>query len=846
MRPWNVYLAQILQFQCQLSGVFDDTSVVITVPDKCDDIRAALDQTRQEIAALHKRYADSASKLVEAFGSKPTKDQAQQLADEVKLSYAELFDLSEKLSGVEAGQGALPKNRLLLDSGFVQLPPAGYLPVQPGKTGLSEQLQRIFGEGVRLHYRAARADVLPHLLEEAQHMERISLTQGIDHPDALEDVEIFVPDGQTMDAKAQTPGDWWSLDMRLPALFLLVLLLPDDTNSLTGSPLEALARRLTVLIDSSLGDHLGLIEGLARTEATREDGSLGLALAGATRLDSSPLSFFKAGNTLLSGMNQLDSRGELASAHAEDQDDLATYLSADIGTNPFAMSIGEETEIKLELRDDDRPATGTSESLDLRMSGTLSVQSNRVDAQGKTFLSIEIDVVFSGITYTDGKPKTHPKEGGTSRLIRRLDLVLQERAGGGTLWLQQPTSGSRPSILHLDWDTATRSASLTLEEPQHLKMLAPASLALKSADAMIAVPAPPPTTPPAPTPAPPSPPPPPDPAPTTLELIKAQGLPEAPQPASPVGAQALNSLVRLSTATQDSAFLARARRRLFPALQAPLRQDITAVLDWVLFRRRRPTFCDPVCAAPVPPQVEAFQIWHMQLDNADQLKTLQTALDQADAAALAQFEFKPVGVLRYRDDNTEPEESAAKVLAMWQQARPGPQVLLARDWQTTPMAGQGWPNHFRLQALLSQISALTQPPKPGDGVIATLPKLPSTLGQGALDGGMLVVTGGAVAATAKHRVVFMTLSMWADLEPSFKRKPDEGWTALLNMLKGTSLPFADLTVDISGNAPTPQAIKSLAETGTDFQTKVIAGQTPGGHTYARDAVRIDGSVIGQG
>ena len=141
MRPWNVYLAQILQFQCQLSGVFSDNDVVVTVPDNCDQIRTVLDEARKEIEALQKTYAESTKKLVEALaGGKPTKEEAKQLADQVQGSYAELFELSEKLSGVEAGQGALPANRLLLNSGFVQLPPAGYLPVQPGKTPVQEQL----------------------------------------------------------------------------------------------------------------------------------------------------------------------------------------------------------------------------------------------------------------------------------------------------------------------------------------------------------------------------------------------------------------------------------------------------------------------------------------------------------------------------------------------------------------------------------------------------------------------------------------------------------------------------------------------------------------------------------
>ena len=67
---------------------------------------------------------------------------------------------------------------------------------------IEEQVQRMFGEGVKLHFHAVRHDEIAHLVEEAQHMERISLTRGLDNPKDAEQVEIFVPDGEVRGAQA--------------------------------------------------------------------------------------------------------------------------------------------------------------------------------------------------------------------------------------------------------------------------------------------------------------------------------------------------------------------------------------------------------------------------------------------------------------------------------------------------------------------------------------------------------------------------------------------------------------------------------------------------------------------
>ena len=122
LRPWPVFLAQVLQFQCQLA------------------------------------------------------------------------DLGVTLPGPAAPPAAW--TQILLNAGFVTVPPAGYLAVDPGSgIALRQQCQALLGNGVDLRFCAVRRDQIAHELERAQHMNRISLIQGLRNQADREQVDILVPDG---------------------------------------------------------------------------------------------------------------------------------------------------------------------------------------------------------------------------------------------------------------------------------------------------------------------------------------------------------------------------------------------------------------------------------------------------------------------------------------------------------------------------------------------------------------------------------------------------------------------------------------------------------------------------
>ena len=79
---------------------------------------------------------------------------------------------------------------------MIELPSAGYLPVHNGSDlTVNQQVRALLGDGLDLRFCVTTADYIAHAVEEAQHMDRISLLQGLDDPSNKPHVDIWVPDG---------------------------------------------------------------------------------------------------------------------------------------------------------------------------------------------------------------------------------------------------------------------------------------------------------------------------------------------------------------------------------------------------------------------------------------------------------------------------------------------------------------------------------------------------------------------------------------------------------------------------------------------------------------------------
>ncbi|MER5731879.1 hypothetical protein ABT084_26675 [Streptomyces sp. NPDC002138] len=185
MRPWDVFMAQILQFQCQLAE-----STAAPAPAGAD-----LQPLLEQLARLGRQ----------TFLQSHTKEQLGR-------------ELGLLIEGIDAGQlfgpGAADASEpeTLERLGITELPPAGYLPLAPDSGGgdtasLSPspwrpaaapgRIETFLGPRVDVRYCSCSLADVARAVEEAQHRDRIPL----DRPAA---VDILVP----TDAEGRTVTNW--------------------------------------------------------------------------------------------------------------------------------------------------------------------------------------------------------------------------------------------------------------------------------------------------------------------------------------------------------------------------------------------------------------------------------------------------------------------------------------------------------------------------------------------------------------------------------------------------------------------------------------------------------------
>ena len=159
MRPWDVFIAQVLQFQAQFN----------------DDYQAAQRQPARSGAA------DDIAKVV-------TELRGGWERQRIKPGW-----LTRGLSELEkvAGDVAEASQPGLRDQGFYELPPAGYLPPLPAKTDLTTYVNGLFGASVDLRIRHCRADYAVRAVEQAQHLDRIPLDPSLQR--GRPRVDVLVP-----------------------------------------------------------------------------------------------------------------------------------------------------------------------------------------------------------------------------------------------------------------------------------------------------------------------------------------------------------------------------------------------------------------------------------------------------------------------------------------------------------------------------------------------------------------------------------------------------------------------------------------------------------------------------
>jgi hypothetical protein len=150
LRPWAVFIAQVLQFQAQLA----DTPGVAMLGE------AIFGDAEEFYEVLQKSVPRSRKAM-------------RQLWDEWQRQHRQPL-----LDGSLAGNG------------LGELPPAGFLPAPAGEGELQQQADAIFGANVVTHLHHNSADAALRAVTGAQHLDRIPLNQ----PDHKPVVDVWIPD----------------------------------------------------------------------------------------------------------------------------------------------------------------------------------------------------------------------------------------------------------------------------------------------------------------------------------------------------------------------------------------------------------------------------------------------------------------------------------------------------------------------------------------------------------------------------------------------------------------------------------------------------------------------------
>jgi hypothetical protein len=225
MRPWNVFTAQILQFQALLS-----TLPAGSGPDR---IRSLVQQMQQAgPGASNEELGRIARQLV---GDLPADDAAQPAHDGAEEA------ADDAAADAAAGAAAGAEGPSLAGLGLVDLPPAGYLPVTAGlRTGeIRDHVAALLGERVDIRLVTCRQVDLAQAIREARHRDRIPLPPPAEQK---VDVDVLVPgDGAGWVVFARRDGR--AVEVAEPPTDVVDVHILDDTGGdgkAFGEDLEAL------------------------------------------------------------------------------------------------------------------------------------------------------------------------------------------------------------------------------------------------------------------------------------------------------------------------------------------------------------------------------------------------------------------------------------------------------------------------------------------------------------------------------------------------------------------------------------------------------------------------------
>lgn len=648
MRPWPAFLAQVLQFQCQLAGLPAAPPGGGGGTDPCTDAKSLLDQSTALIQELLGKLDDP--EVTQAAG-----------------------ELVGKVLDVLNAPAPATVGRVLIDGGIVELPAAGYLPVDPNATSpLRDQVQSLMGAGVDLRFCAVRRDQIAHELERAQHMQRISLLRGLDDPSRLEEVDILVPDGEVEEQATPGTGAGFAVDMAIGFAF-------DKVDGAAIAPFAAAAAAAPGVLpmrgagrfDRSGGRitaHtavLGvagpnvrlLLQALARLGAQEPDPIR--RLEGATfeasegEVDVAAVATEIAERAVAHRARRSNAK-VISLAEAPAQELLAVWSTASVWGDPFALAVGASVPFQVTV--DAFVPAAPSALVELRVDGW----AKRLPARGVTGT---VHFQVTGTTVGDTvNLRGAPDPGGTFE---------------GEVALRQELVDGRPRIvLLLDEGTLPAAFVAWTSGP----------VAAEGAIVRATEPGQ-------------------DPA-TITRIVDARALEGTgvAQAGEPHHDAAIAALQLLKGAEPDEpGFFDTAVSQLFGGgSPGGTTVEVRPTVDWVLFRRRRREDCSGEVELPPPPP-SAVAAWLAVAESADEAAKHAELLRQG---AGGEVPWVPISTVEFEAGTAELRTPASSFRQAWQVAGGGSRIAFVGHAATGAGVTLGHSRAVALTGAVAPIAAL--------------------------------------------------------------------------------------------------------------------------------------------
>ncbi|WP_319549546.1 hypothetical protein [Desulfogranum marinum] len=667
MRPWNVFLAQILQFQCQLASCFAKGNVSGDI-DPCEEEKKLAREASKALTDLLEQYAGVTKRFANMEAISRVHD------------YLEIAPLRELQKNLAAVAVQAISRRSLINCGIIELPSAGYLPISPSSTiTVNEQVRRLMGQGVDLRYCSVRPDYIPHVLEEAQHMERISLLAGIDDPAAKPKVDILVPDGRIEEYKEEAPGTGYEMKLVLHEAGLTKIinaLISRLEKHLIKPAREARKNSPSQPEVPKAALDVSILHAALRGAARGEDlGSGGTAFYYAAQTPETtaipvnitprdyPLAAVSTGSSVektrlvREASTNPTRQNEQPLTTLRQQPSQAIWLSLRTNKDPFELGDGDATQVSVQVVFTNAKLPSNSlwlTPVDISVDGLLRVEDIGQHGNDARRLTCRLKAkgAFNFFIEQSGK-----------RIEQTIRLSLYEKVTilRKTTDCPQPSYWVRvinPSIwagigntelgferVWKDSSTAEIKASLSvtqLDLPQisHQKTAPPETAVIAEKKELPIF--------------------------NGLQKINNDVL----KPANPLHTASLSALARLGTAQNDKSFADFAARQLFPPPKpVPDELRVFARRDWVLFHRRRDIVCgfDKMPEALVQPR--RFRVFHTSVANDKERTLLRDALLNNRPETINSFKPQPVTIVAFEAGIQSVRTSHDYVRADWQQVQ---------------------------------------------------------------------------------------------------------------------------------------------------------------------------------